>query len=115
MFKIIAAASLVGGFFAIVEIPHGLSSSTLAFNADEQRRAETRTRSYWLSQPLGARVSFCLEVGNLCGKPAADAFCRNNGFGEALTFQRNSMQWDLASLYFHQIKCWHPVAAKGRT
>jgi hypothetical protein len=104
MFKIIAASALIGGLSAIVALPNGPSSTHA--NADKQRRTEPVTHSYLLTQPLGVPVSFCLEVGNLCGKPAADAFCRSNGFGEALTFQRNSMQLGLASLYFHQIKCW---------
>ena len=110
MFKIIAASALIGGLSAIVAIPNGPSSTHAAFNADKQQRTETVTHSYLLAQPVGVPVSFCLEVGNLCGKPAADAFCRGNGFSEALTFQRTSMQPDLASLYFHQIKCWQPVA-----
>lgn len=109
MFKIIVASALVGGLSAIVAIPNGPNSSPSAFNANEQRRTETRTRSYLLTQPIGVAVPFCLEGGNLCGKPAADAFCHSNGFGEALTFQRNSMQPDLASLHFQQIKCWHPL------
>jgi hypothetical protein len=106
MFKIIAASALIGGLSAIV-VPNGPNSTHAAFNPPEQRRIETRTHSYLLTQLGRAPVSFCLEVGNLCGKPAADAFCRNNGFSEALTFQRNSKQSDL---YFHQIKCWQPAA-----
>jgi hypothetical protein len=106
MFKIIAASALIGGLSAMVALPNGPSSTHATFNADKQRRTEPVTHSYLLTQPRGVPVSFCLEVGNLCGKPAADAFCRSNGFSEALTFQRSGMQPDLSSLYFHQIKCW---------
>ena len=31
----------------------------------------------------GHRLDFCLEWGTKCGKPAADAFCRTQGFGES--------------------------------
>ena len=106
MFKTIAVA--VGGLSAMVAIPTSQgprSSSTLA---TDQTAADSRTRSYLLPQPLGEPVSFCLAAGSQCGKPAADAFCRGNGFREALTFQRDSMQPDVESKYFHQIKCWQP-------
>jgi hypothetical protein len=110
MFKIIAASALISGLSAIVALPNGPSSTHAIFNADKQRRTEPVTRSYLLTEPRGVPVFFCIEAGNLCGKPAADAFCRSHGFSEALTFQRNSLQRDLASLYFHQIKCWQSEA-----
>lgn len=34
----------------------------------------------------GHRLDVCLRWGTECGKPAADAFCRANGFAEALSF-----------------------------
>jgi hypothetical protein len=32
----------------------------------------------------GHRLDFCQQWGTNCGKPAADAFCRNKGFSQAL-------------------------------
>jgi len=34
----------------------------------------------------GHRLDNCLHWGTQCGKPAADAFCRANGFAQALSF-----------------------------
>jgi hypothetical protein len=110
MLKIIAAATLVGGLSAMVVIPPSNRSDPprLALTTDLETRTDTGTRNYLLSQLIGQPVSFCISGGNQCGKQAADAFCRSNGFGEALIFRRDSMQADPANLYFHQIKCWKP-------
>ena len=34
----------------------------------------------------GQRVDICLHWGSECGQPAADAFCKQNGFAQALEF-----------------------------
>jgi hypothetical protein len=108
MFKTIAAATLLGGLSAVAAIPTPQTPSSLSTLATDQTPSGSRTRGYLLPEPLGDPVSFCLDAGRQCGKPAADAFCRGNGFGEALTFQRESLQPDLETQYFHQIKCWQP-------
>src|SRR5687767_3603645 len=110
MFKIIAAATLLGGLPAIVATSSPPTTSSPSF--DRQTRTDS-TRSYVLPRPFGERVSFCLANSSKCGKPAADAFCRGVGFREALTFQRNGMQRDLSS-NFHQIKCWLPIGEVDR-
>ena len=105
------AATLVAGLSAMIGFPalNGPSPSHPASIHDGQTR-DTRARSFQLPQPLGDPVPFCLVGGSQCGKPAADAFCRSNGYEEALTFLRDGVQSDLASLHFLQIKCWHAVA-----
>jgi len=46
------------------------------------------TRSFFSPAVRGDRVAFCTETNILCGKPVADAWCRYNGFGSAVTYQR---------------------------
>jgi hypothetical protein len=114
MFKIIAAATLMGGLSALVVIPPSNISTPArpAFTTDQlPPRIDTVTRNYLSPHLIGQPVSFCLLGRSQCGKQAADAFCRSNGFGEALIFRRDSMQADPANLYFHQIKCWKPEVA----
>jgi hypothetical protein len=110
MFKLIGAAMLMAGVSAMIGVPasHGPSLSASAVILDGQA-PDIRARNFLLPQPLGDPLPFCLVDESQCGKPAADAFCRRNGYGEALTFLRDGMQPDLASVQFRQIKCWHPV------
>ena len=69
----------------------------------------------WDEAPLEA----CLEVSGSCGKPAADAFCRANGYAESILFQRLPLQATRrldsgqtcnlgACMGFRQIKCYSP-------
>ena len=60
-------------------------------------------RNFMSPQINGRAVAFCLSLTKQCGKHAADAFCRDNGFDEALSFQRDAT--DLIKLSFRQIKC----------
>src|SRR5689334_15097886 len=50
-------------------------------------------RNYDRPRRNGNRIAFCItDAVETCGKPAADAFCRDNDFQEALTFQRERME-----------------------
>src|SRR5262245_37723703 len=66
-------------------------------------KAETTTRTFFNPAVFGKPVALCMSDRASCGKPAADAWCRDNGYGEALTFER--MRTVDKSLVFRQIKC----------
>lgn len=57
-----------------------------------QAGAATAARSFF--QPLvdGEPLAFCVSDGKRCGKPVADAWCRSNGYGDALLYQRAQAQ-----------------------
>ena len=110
----IAAATLLSGVSALGVIPasDALIASRPGFKVDRlATRADTGVRNYLSPRLNGKPVAFCLSSASQCGKEAADAFCRENGFAEALTFRRDSVQSDPAKLRFGQIKCWHPQVA----
>ena len=82
--------------------------------------ADADVRNFFSPQLQEARVAFCVQSGEECGKPVADAWCQVNGFEEAVLFQREEVPGNvLATLYsdtgarcdaetctsFHQIKC----------
>ena len=82
--------------------------------------AEAAVRNFFSPKVAEARVAFCLQSSNQCGKPVADAWCQVNGFDEAVLFQREEITGNLlATLYpdtgalcdadtcigFRQIKC----------
>jgi hypothetical protein len=82
--------------------------------------ADAGVRNFFSPQLQDARVAFCMQSREECGKPVADAWCQVNGFEEAVLFQREEVRGDLlATLYpdtgalcddetctsFHQIKC----------
>jgi hypothetical protein len=71
-------------------------------------RNDMGVHNYLSPRLNGNRVAFCLTGESRCGKEAADSFCRDNGFKEAITFQRDRVQSNPARLRFRQIKCWHP-------
>ncbi|GMH41929.1 hypothetical protein BSKO_09848 [Bryopsis sp. KO-2023] len=52
----------------------------------------------------GVKVDYCLSPGNGCGKMAADAFCRRNGYG----FSDSYVVWQLAG-----ITCGSTVAVES--
>jgi hypothetical protein len=52
--------------------------------------AEAAMRNFFLPQIDGTRVDSCLASGS-CGKPAADAFCKLEGYDRAMIFQRESV------------------------
>ena len=82
--------------------------------------ADAAVRNFFSPQLEDARVAFCMQSREECGKPVADAWCQVNGFDEAVLFQRAEIPGNvLATLYsdtgavcaeetcigFHQIKC----------
>lgn len=109
MFKFIGAASLVASLSTmIVPASNGPSLSASDVPANGEAR-DTRARNFLLPRPLADPLPFCLAGESRCGKPAADAFCRSNGYEEALTFLRDGRHPDVASQHFQQIKCWRPA------
>lgn len=48
---------------------------------------EAGVRNFFLPVIAGARVDACLDAGS-CGKPAADFFCKAQGYDRAMIFQR---------------------------
>jgi hypothetical protein len=86
-------------------------------------QAQAAARSYSKPSLLGQPVHHCLADGNTCGKPAADAFCRLNGYENALNFrlQRDPGQISTSIVVdsgrllkspeaqpFQMVKCWRP-------
>jgi len=82
--------------------------------------ADAAVRSYFVPKLDGERLAFCASSGQHCGKPVADAWCRYNGFSDALLFQREALlQPEARALYadtgdvctgeaclsFREIKC----------
>jgi hypothetical protein len=49
--------------------------------------AHAGVRNFFLPEINGTRVDACL-AGGLCGKPAADAYCKAQGYDHATIFQR---------------------------
>jgi hypothetical protein len=78
--------------------------------------AEAGVRNFFAPAMDGARLDACLSGGD-CGKPAADAFCKVQGYDKSVLFQRERFQstrvLDSGSLCtgdtctaFRQIKCF---------
>jgi hypothetical protein len=120
MFKIFAVATLLSGITALATVPGFDASISLQnfvkdarFNISKASRlpstAAIGVRNYVSPRLNGNRVAFCLSGQGRCGKEAADAFCRSNGFREALTFQRSGILRRATTLSFGQIKCWNPT------
>lgn len=80
---------------------------------------EAAVRNYFAPEWDGTRLDACLTAATTCGKPAADAFCKAQGFTEALIFQREAgsstkrlhsgeiCEGDGCTA-FKQIKCFSP-------
>jgi hypothetical protein len=114
MVRIIAALAVAGGSFALVQLPsaHPSLAAQLAFKSDRlEMPSASAVRSYLSPHLDGRPVAFCLVGVEVCGKQAADAFCRGNGFAEAITFERDGAASDPALLHFRQIKCRRAAAA----
>jgi hypothetical protein len=71
-------------------------------------KAET-TRNFFNPAVFGKPVALCMADRASCGKPTADAWCRDNGFADALTFER--LRTADKSQIFRQIKCINREAA----
>lgn len=61
----------------------------LALAGFAQAATAAEVRNFFTPRIEGARVDACLSAG-ACGKPAADAFCRAEGYDHAMIFQRES-------------------------
>lgn len=66
-------------------------------------KAESSLRTYFNPAVFGKPVALCMTDRASCGKPSADAWCRDNGYSEALTFER--LRTADRSQVFRQIKC----------
>jgi hypothetical protein len=81
--------------------------------------AEASTRSYSFPKSEGIVIGACLADGISCGKVAADAFCRKEGFAESILFAREAVTTarilDSGTMCeggsceaFKRIKCYQP-------
>lgn len=52
--------------------------------------ADAGVRNFFSPTHEGGRVDACLS-GGVCGKPAADAFCKVQGYDRAVLFQRETV------------------------
>ena len=108
MFWTIPVMAALAGItiFTISSLEESSTTRLPPTSDQDERRFPTTTRNYQLPHLNGNLVAFCLLEVSKCGKEAADAFCRENGFREALTFQRDSLHANSVGLHFNQIKCW---------
>lgn len=114
MLKLMATAALLGSVSTLVVMPatDALTPSQPALKTDRlHTRTDTRVRNYLSPRQNGRPVAFCLAGDDGCGKEAADAFCRGEGFAEAIIFQRDNAPL----VVFHQIKCRRREATVGLT
>ena len=80
-----------------------------------QPAAAAQVRNFFAPEVEGARIDACLDSG-ACGKPAADAFCRVQGYDRAMIFQREGFASTRvidsdrtcsgACTAFRQVKCF---------
>jgi hypothetical protein len=112
MLKVIAITTVLAGICTISVIPsldRSIPSLPLPFKIDRlETLSDPRNRNYISPRLNGEPVAFCRIGTSGCGKEAADAFCRDLGFGEARTYRRDRIEPDLTKLHFQQIRCWHP-------
>lgn len=79
--------------------------------------AAAAVRNYFAPEWQGERLDACMTGSSGCGKPTADAFCRIQGFDNAILFQREPQArtrvlnspahcTGAACMSFRQIKCF---------
>jgi hypothetical protein len=89
---------------------------SLAILAATAASGHASARNYFLPNVNGVRLASCLANPDSCGKPAADAFCVEQGFSQAIMFQRepasstvqlnsDTMCEGASCTSFRQIKC----------
>jgi hypothetical protein len=94
--------------------------ATLILVAATAPSTEASVRSYSLPTASGKAVSDCLADGRSCGKPAADLFCKKEGYAEAILFAREPVTAassldgrrqcaGAACEAFTRIKCYTPT------
>jgi hypothetical protein len=94
-------------------------AAAIAILALSSALSQAAVRTYFAPEVDGKRLDTCLAGDQNCGKPAADAFCKVEGYEKALLFQReaaaNTFQiGNRASCAgpsctsFKQIKCYTP-------
>jgi hypothetical protein len=112
MLKLIVAATFLGSVstFAVIPVSDSPLSMRPAFKTDRET-SSAAARNFLSPKIDGKPIAFCLSGNSQCGRAAADAFCRSAGFNVALTFQRDGMQSELATLHFREIKCAQPEVA----
>jgi hypothetical protein len=111
MLKLFAAVALLGSV-SLVAMPaiDAVSPSHAAAKADRlETQTDTQVRNYLSPQLDGRPVGFCVAGEDGCGKDAADAFCREIGFAEAIMFQRDNGPL----VVFRQIKCRRSAAVEA--
>lgn len=81
--------------------------ATLILIAATATAADASVRSYSLPTADGRPVSDCLADGKSCGKPAADLFCKKEGYAEAILFAREPVT--AASSIDGQRQCGGPA------
>jgi hypothetical protein len=107
----------------IVSRPLLLSITLLSFLSLSSYEAQAAARSYSNPKFRGQTVHHCLADEIKCGKPAADAFCKLEGYRHALNFRMQhdpqqistSIVIDSGKLLrapeawsFQMVKCWRP-------
>lgn len=95
--------------------------AVLLFSACQVQAA---TRSYFSPAKEGQRIGTCLANGTSCGKVAADAFCKREGYSESILFARepavttrildSDAMCEVGCEAFKRVKCYTPqVQAAG--
>lgn len=52
--------------------------------------AAASARNYFYPDYMGQPLAFCLDGNRGCGRPAATAWCKANGYDDALSFARHA-------------------------
>ena len=78
---------MISFFLLFIMIVLPVSSTA---NARETKRFESPRIPYGdkKDDSLGIRLDYCLSFGRDCGQPAADYFCRQNGYERASDFRK---------------------------